>query len=280
MPKFELKTASAEDIPALKAIWSRVFGDPEEYIEGYFEDMYEDGQAVAALSGGSLVGSAYALPLGELVWPGGRERCAVGYAFAVLPEYRGLGIGRALTDRVIEKLRDEGFGAVCIYPAERSLFDYYRPSGYGEFFYKEEYRVKAEEVVPVSDDGRIWETDSEEYAAARESFLAGRCHISFDRKRLEYQRRLCMMSGGGMYSIDCGGVRGCAAAECFEGRAYVKELLIDREKRDDALALLHSRLGAAEYSLRVPGEGEPCAMLVSPFEDRGTGRPWYGLPFD
>ncbi|MBQ3403916.1 MAG: GNAT family N-acetyltransferase [Oscillospiraceae bacterium] len=280
MPVFEIRTAMPGDVGALKDIWRRVFGDPDEYIEAYFEDLYEEGQAVAAVSGGEIAGCAYALPLGELVRADSCEKCGVGYAFAVLPEYRGLGMGRALTDRVIEEFKKRGFGAICIYPAERSLFDFYRPSGFREFFYKLEYSVKAGELAHMCPQGRAAQADSGKYGAVRERLLSGRCHIRYEPSRIRHQSRLCEMSGGGLYIIDCGGTEGCAAVECSGGRAYVKELIIPEENRARALALLHEKLGAGEYIVRAPGRGEPCAMLVMPDAGTAGDEPWYGLPYD
>ena len=75
------------DENALKALWREVFGDTDEYIDAFFQNVYQPGMASVIEEGGTVVAAAYAVPFG-----------AVRYIFAVAtrPEYRGRGYGRAV----------------------------------------------------------------------------------------------------------------------------------------------------------------------------------------
>ena len=75
------------DENALKALWREVFGDTDEYIDAFFQNVYQPGMASVIEDDGTVVAAAYAVPFG-----------AVRYIFAVAtrPEYRGRGYGRAV----------------------------------------------------------------------------------------------------------------------------------------------------------------------------------------
>lgn len=75
------------DENALKALWREVFGDTDEYIDAFFQNVYQPGMASVIEEDGTVVAAAYAVPFG-----------AVRYIFAVAtrPEYRGRGYGRAV----------------------------------------------------------------------------------------------------------------------------------------------------------------------------------------
>ena len=75
------------DENSLKALWREVFGDTDEYIDAFFQNVYQPGMASVIEEDGTVVAAAYAVPFG-----------AVRYIFAVAtrPEYRGRGYGRAV----------------------------------------------------------------------------------------------------------------------------------------------------------------------------------------
>ena len=75
------------DEKALKALWREVFGDTDEYIDAFFQNVYQPGMASVIEEDGTVVAAAYAVPFG-----------AVRYIFAVAtrPEYRGRGYGRSV----------------------------------------------------------------------------------------------------------------------------------------------------------------------------------------
>ncbi len=64
-----------------------MFGDTDEYIDAFFQNVYQPSMASVIEEDGTVVAAAYAVPFG-----------AVRYIFAVAtrPEYRGRGYGRAV----------------------------------------------------------------------------------------------------------------------------------------------------------------------------------------
>ena len=61
------------DENALKALWREVFGDTDEYIDAFFQNVYQPGMASVIEEDGTVVAAAYAVPG---LWPrGGARRC-------------------------------------------------------------------------------------------------------------------------------------------------------------------------------------------------------------
>jgi GNAT superfamily N-acetyltransferase len=109
------------DIPALKAMWTQAFGDPEELMDGFFSLLDGAGFGLVCRDGGRAVSMAYVL---EGLSCGDR-RCAYIYAVATLEEYRGRGLGAELMSACREKAMLRGSEVICTCPAEPSLYDWY-----------------------------------------------------------------------------------------------------------------------------------------------------------
>ena len=78
------------DEKALKALWREVFGDTDEYIDAFFQNVYQPGMASVIEEDGTVVAAAYAVPFGAVradqlcgdaarirgtgLWPGGGAR--------------------------------------------------------------------------------------------------------------------------------------------------------------------------------------------------------------
>ena len=101
------------DENALKALWREVFGDTDEYIDAFFQNVYQPGMASVIEEDGTVVAAAYAVPFG-----------AVRYIFAVAtrPEYRGRGYGRAVVYHCAGWLREKNLIPLVACEAHRESF--------------------------------------------------------------------------------------------------------------------------------------------------------------
>ena len=107
------------DIPEMSVLWQAVFGDSEGLVNSFLELLPGMGTAAVAEVNGKIAGAAYAVTGMELVSASGKvQTCGYIYAVAVAPEFRGSGIGRALTERSAELARDRGAEIICTLPAE------------------------------------------------------------------------------------------------------------------------------------------------------------------
>lgn len=240
--KTEIREIRTEDHEALIALWHRVFEDPEELAAAFLRLLPEMGSGVAAFVDGRLAGAAY-IVTGLTV---GEKRAAYLYAVAVHAEYRGLGLGMAVTRRAAALGRDLGADFVCTLPASRSLYGWYE-----ELIGTRCALYRREETLPSRSGPAVRRLSAEEYSARREDLLAGRTHMSFSPAAARYEAINCRCFGGDFYAVG----DGIAAAYREEDLAVLREVLCpDERERRLCAAAVGAVLGCRRVKLYTPGE--------------------------
>lgn len=233
-----------EDIPAMRALWLRVFGESEAFLDAFFALLPDiGGAAVATDEGGTLCGAAYALTGYELL--SGGEAPHVGYVYAVAVDEgaRGRGLGAALTKRAAAICREREAVIVATLPAEESLYAWYEKQIGARHLLRREKRS-----VPADSKVDIMKLTGTEYMLWRENMLRGRAHIHLSTPVLETQRALCEAYGGGLYaSMD-----GIFAAYRDGERAILPEILCAQGLPDDTAASAAALLGCSEAVFFTP----------------------------
>ncbi|MDR1065662.1 MAG: GNAT family N-acetyltransferase [Oscillospiraceae bacterium] len=261
-----IREARIRDAHHIKRLWQRVFNDTDEVIGAFFEVYIDVRLCVLAQIGGRLAGLGLLLPVGDFVAPAARNfnsptapdlnappsatQCAMLYALATEPEFRGLGCASLITRELLRVGKKHGFGVVVLRPASDALFDFYGKNGFCETFYCREYTVKASELKKTAQNApgiALTRASPEEYLARRELLLRGVAHIAFDRRALAFQARLS--PGGGLFFAG----DGCAAVETAGqpgGRVLISELLGADEGA--IIAAVADAFPANEYLVRAP----------------------------
>ena len=282
--EYVIRTAGSQDIPELKSLWKTAFGDGDQYIDMFFDDLYRPENTLVCCVEGRVASAAYVVELGEFVTAGGDRRpCRAVYAFATLPELRGMGLGSAVIERAADmSCRDGAVGVIC--PAQYSLFDYYRSrGGYRDHFYIYEASSSGQGMLAYGSARRV---DAQEYSQIRRRLLKGRDYIDFSPEAMRFQEKICTMSGGGLFSVAASGVRCAAAAEMRDGEILIKELVVPTGTLHMPALITARALGKESFTYRTPvrpgEEGIPFAMArgISDGEEEDTGLGWYGFAFD
>ena len=282
--EYNTRVARAEDREQLRNLWRVSFGDSDEYIDLFMEQMCVPERTVVYEELGNIVSAAFVVELGEFVSSEEHPKpCRCVYAFSTSPDYRGWGIGASVI-RAAAKLSNEGgcVGVIC--PAEYSLFGYYRrTAGYRDYFYSYESSGSDSGILAY---GSVLSINAAQYLDLRKKLLEGRAHIDFSLKSMEFQERLCLRSGGGLFSVTAGGVQCAAAAEIVGGKLVIKELLVPNGSFYTPSLLIARALGYQDFTYRTPvrpgEEGRPFAMIsgLTFSEEADTGLGWYGFAFD
>ena len=243
------------DVPEMSALWHTVFGDSEGLVSSFLELLPGMGTAAVAELNGKIAGAAYAVTGMELVDGGKAQTCGYIYAVAVAPEFRGGGLGRALTERSAALARERGAEVICTLPAEEPLYAWYKTIlGTECALHRRRFEVESAAAAPVLS------LSAAEYGHRREALLRDRCHLRPTRTALEFQRRFCEELGGGLYA--CGS--GICSAYLEDGAAVIKELIApDGTDAADIAAAIGAELGTARavYYLPAP-DGEPYLAAV------------------
>ena len=123
----------------LRQLWQACFHDSDDYLDIFFNNVYDPSFAHDVCRDGEVVSALYMLPYllrldAGCVLPM-QYMCGVSTAEA----YRGQGLASDLIRQVLQK---ETAPLVCLMPAEDSLFDYYSQFGFSPAFFREEVPVE------------------------------------------------------------------------------------------------------------------------------------------
>lgn len=154
-----LRYASAEDLPYLKTLWRRVFGDDYGYIDGFFRILYKPGRCCLAELDGKPVSAAYLIPGAHF---DGNDFAYL-FAVATFEEYRGRGFASQIAKKLCANAFSAGISGVATLPATPGLIEYYKRSlGMSEGFKK-----KGKKNEPHVSFERDWELFAEFHGEER-----------------------------------------------------------------------------------------------------------------
>ena len=237
----EIRKISTDNYAELQKLWTDIFHDDELFVSDFFSLLSGNMEVFAAEQDGLFVGSAYILNTftyknGETALP-----CPYIYAVGVHPEYRGQGIGKALTS-ACRDFCTEKHGVSCLVPADSKLFEYYKSAGYIPAIYTEENSIEREGAVKAE----VTSISAEEYGKLREELLANIPHMEYNESALRFLEnlsdRLLLIRSEDSYAI--------AAYECRDTLFATELLCSDRNTRGFAAALLWY-LDAEELTYRT-----------------------------
>jgi len=272
-------------------IWKTAFGGVD--ADTFFGFYYDPERCLVADEGGIPVSMGHLLPAGNIILGSASFPCAMIYAVATLPRYRGKGLAAAVVRELVSIGRDAGYKAIVLCPTEDSLFEYYSTcTVFQEWFFVSEEKFAS--APPVPRRVELKEIDAVEYLSIRETLLKGIPHIDPGLKALEYQRLLCRLFGGGLFRFENPRGVSCAVVEKqSNGAVCVKELLTPDGDTSDVISAIASTFPAAEYIVRSPSLSGSAGtsvtkrfgMIAAPdgLFDAGSAvgtLPWYGLAFD
>ncbi len=240
----EFRSPYPEEEGALRALFTEAFGD-EAFTELFFSVGYAPERCLVAVDGGILAAQHWF----ECTLEG--KKAAYLYGIAAFRAHRGRGVGTALIRAGIQRLRQQGYEAILLVPAQERLFSYYERFGFRQVSTIREERVKAGSPLPVR------RLTAAEYAARRRCLLP-------EAALIQEGPCLALLAGyAGFYATEK------TLAAVTENMVW--ELLGDPGEAPGLLA----GLGLAEAAVRTPGRGRPFAMGL------GTGGPIYlGLALD
>ncbi len=252
----KIRSAKAEDIPALKELWKRCFGDADTYVDMFFQKYCVPEQVLIVEEEGELNSMATMLET-TMHFPDGTSY-PVGYVYALAtnPYIQGKGYARQLLAYADEYLKGKGMKCLTLVPASPSLHRYFESLGLSECFGIRKVEKMSAELsdLPAPGEGcKLVPILPAEYNAIREEKLQGTMHISYPDRLIQFQQFGSHTTAGDLYRVEVDGEVGCAAIEYVQrSRLLVKELLIEPAKVQKAVKMISEELPAARYHFRTP----------------------------
>ena len=232
-------------LPALTALWSECFGDPQEEVAAFWARLFDKLRVYAEFSGKRAVTMLCALPTELVSGDGEANPCAYLYALCTAPSERGKGLAHRLLSFAVQDLKAAGFVFAALAPAQEGLFRFYAAQGFTAAFFCREYTVAAQ-TAPLKISG----ASPELYRNLREMQLYG----SF----VSYPEALLALEGERLQRVETADGIYCADVQREGSTLRIRELLPDAPEIAAALA---DRFGCETAVVRAEGEALPVGML-------------------
>ena len=267
-----VRPARDGDESQLRALWSEVFGDGDDFLDPFFSTLYPDSTALVCDMGGKIISSVYLLPVGDMASHGMRLPCTMIYALGTAEEYRNIGCASSLMDAC------DGGGFYILRPASEKLFGFYRDFGYRACFYFKEDTFTSDMLSPPG-EVQIRKISAAEYNLLRNRLLHDIPHVEYSGTFIEFES---FLAAGNMFRIDGAGFTGAAAVEKYLDCAYVKELIVPPEALAPAAEAVAAAVPADKYVIRSVCRGGECgtAFGMAKAPTLPFSSAWYGFALD
>ena len=241
-------------IPQLRALWEKAFGDSGEFLDLFFERAYAPERCRCITLDGKVAAMLFWF---ETFCED--QRFAYVYAVSTDPDYRNRGLCRMLMDDVREILTREGYDGILLYPASPALSEMYARMGYRRCTAVREFTCGAGAPAALRPVSRG------EYARLRRKMLPEGGVIQ-EGAMLDFLGELAEFYAGADW---------VAAVTPEEDHLHVQELLGSCE----AAPGIVGALGKKDGIFRTPGSEKPFAMGC-PLSDSCKMPVYFGLPLD
>ena len=161
MGQVVFNTAKDCEITYLKKMWKDIFKDTDEYIDLYFSYKFKGENTFVVRDNGKIVSTLY-VEYNDVFYNGKTVKGAYFCGIATYSEYRGLGYAKKLIEYAKEHIKKVDI--IYLIPANESLFDFYKQTGFRVFT-----TLSKEEVE--KDTGIILPDFSEKFDYEKLNFL-------------------------------------------------------------------------------------------------------------
>ena len=164
-------------------LWNEAFGDDRKPIEFFLDNRCNPQNTVVCEENGKIASMLFLLE-GRLFHKSVNFDAYYLYAAATLKEFRGRGIMKEMLDYAAELSLRRKVDFICLKPAEKSLYDYYKSNGYKTIFSTKTVSFDTEEIdkIRISSDNEsdrfIWDSFATEFATAQHKLYGGKAIFS------------------------------------------------------------------------------------------------------
>lgn len=248
-----IRPSTSEEIPQQKDLWKKCFGDPNSYIDIFYQKFCSADQVLVVDDDGEINSMAAMLPGSLQLADGSVIPVGYVYALATNPYMQGKGHARQLLAYADEYLKEKGMKAMTLVPASPSLHRFFEAFGMDECFATRKAEVLSSALTGDTRGGVITPISFQEYNAIREKHLANTFHMTYTDHMIHFQQIGSHLAYGDLYKIEIDGEVGCTAIEYVQtSRLLMKELLISPDKMPAAVEVVAKELEAYRYHVRTP----------------------------
>ena len=251
-----IKNPTPNDVGELKELWKEAFGDTDDFIDLFFSLAFSPEHSLCVYEGSSLAAGLYWFDAYLA-----NEKVAYIYGVATKKTHRSKGFSTALLKEAHRQLKNSGYSAAILVPADAGLFGFYGRLGYREccFIDLEKHTAKASRSV-------FEKISAEEYLTLRNSYLPQNS-ILFVNERLHFLAAIT-----DFYKSD-----DFIFAKNKDGQELkIIEFFGDKAKISSVI----SALGFSEATVRAYGKEKAFAMYFQLTDNFNIFPEYLGFAFD
>ena len=176
--------AEKSDYPELKALWQTVFGDSDDVLDYFFNNVAKTENIYTFRKDGKIVSAFYLIDSSLIE---NNKTCSAKYLYAAatLPEYRKQGITSEMIKYAADILKIKGTDILFLYPADEKLYSYYEKLGFVSQFKERFYKIDKNELGKYK--GNRYFNTALSYEKMREN-IPSESFIKFDSAYLDFAR--------------------------------------------------------------------------------------------
>lgn len=255
---YEIRLSILDEENIIKQLWKSGFGEDRSYYPLFRSFIYSPDNVVVLLEDKKIVSMLTIMPTIITNQKGRDFNAACFYGITTLEDYRGKGYATKIIEYALNHVFDSGYDYAFLCPATKSLFNFYEKLGFKNAFYSYEAHISANDITyAIPSDAMISSADTIGYLKARNIRLDGNLFVNWDRRQLDYAKRIAKFEGGDLSFIKLSGMTCLAATQrCKDDTVAIKELLAPHELFNTCLAIIKKRYPATNYILRCPSTYE------------------------
>jgi len=216
-------------IAGLKEIWKNAFGDPDWYINFFFENRFEPENTMVFMEDGKPVSMFFMLPA-QINSDGSYKNAFYIYGVSTMGEYQGRGYSRALLKSLNDNM-PTGVSVTFLTPATSSLFDFYKKQNYKKAFSLKEMNLTAEDLAEIPLYlGDLKSPTAAEYAACRDAAFDAHGYIKWDERAIKYMLAENELLGGKAYISSNCNPENIIFYRIWDKKLFVKETTFDGDE--------------------------------------------------
>ena len=244
----------ADQEAPLRSLWQAAFGDPDAFLDAFFQRAYAPERCLGVWEDGQLLGAVYWFACACR-----QQKLAYLYALAVEKSCRGRGIGTQLMEKAHAVLASQGYAGAVLVPQEERLWGLYARLDYREGPGIETFTCKAGDTeIPLR------AISAAEYATLRRMLLPVGGVVQEGENLAFLETQADFWAGA-----DC-----ILATRQEEDQLFGLELLGDTQSAPGIVAAL----GCREGIFRVPGTGR--FAMFRPLREDCAIPHYFGFAFD
>lgn len=194
-----IRKSTIEDIPQLKALWIEVFGDPTEFIDKFFEELYNPDRCLVYETDNRLVATLYLLDA-SIVVESRHHKIYYLYSVATHPAYSGKGIMSKMLDAAYAKTEADGRTALIAIPQDAYAYSFYKKRHFLDCSFYHQYRMNRSDL-PSGDTIALKRLLTPEILSQLRAQISEQCAVLWSHSQIAFQMWDIKRMGGAAHYV-------------------------------------------------------------------------------